>query len=124
MSAGIPLEDGDRWPWLDLVGAELARAQTAGVVVTCSALKKVYRDRLRATAGGQLAFVFLNGSEALLARRIGARAGHFMPTSLLQSQLLTLEDPTGEAGVVTVDIDNVPDAIADNALAGLKAAFA
>ncbi|WP_246750439.1 gluconokinase [Martelella lutilitoris] len=121
MSAGIPLEDADRWPWLDRVGAELARERQTGVVVTCSALKKIYRDRLRATAGQPLAFVFLNGSETLLAERIGARAGHFMPTSLLKSQLETLEDPSGEPGVVTVDIDNPLKVIADKAVAGLGA---
>ncbi|WP_246072150.1 gluconokinase [Martelella lutilitoris] len=121
MSAGIPLEDADRWPWLDLVGAELARERQTGVVVTCSALKKAYRDRLRAAAGQKLAFVFLNGSEALLTERIGARAGHFMPTTLLRSQLDTLEDPTGEPGVVTVDIDNPLKVIADKAVAGLGA---
>ncbi|MAU21461.1 MAG: gluconokinase [Martelella sp.] len=123
MSRGIPLQDEDRWPWLALIGAEIARHRRAGVVVTCSALKKAYRDRLRQTAGGSLAFVFLDGSEALLSARMGHRTGHFMPVSLLQSQLATLERPDGEPGVVVVDIDQSLEAIVEAALAGLATAF-
>jgi len=89
-------------------------------VVTCSALKVVYRERLRSAAGGKLTFVFLKGSQELLSRRMGERKGHFMPTSLLQSQLATLESPEGEAGVVTVDIDATLDRIVADAVAGLK----
>lgn len=122
MSAGIPLTDEDRWPWLDLVGAELRQGYEAGgVVISCSALKKSYRDRLRTACGGPLAFVFLEGSVELLTRRMGARKGHFMPLSLLKTQLDTLEVPTGETGVVTVNIDATPDEIVERALTGLKA---
>ncbi len=122
MSAGIPLTDEDRWPWLDLVGAELRQGYEAGgVVISCSALKKSYRDRLRTACGGPLAFVFLEGSVELLTRRMGARKGHFMPLSLLKTQLDTLEVPTGEPGVVTVNIDATPDEIVERALTGLKA---
>ncbi|KJF75360.1 gluconokinase [Agrobacterium arsenijevicii] len=122
MSEGIPLTDEDRWPWLDLIGAELHKGrENDGVVVSCSALKKIYRDRLRKAAGGSLAFVYLDGSLELLSRRMGERKGHFMPLSLLQTQLATLEVPTGEPGVVTVSIDATPEEITANALFGLKA---
>lgn len=122
MSAGTPLTDDDRWPWLDLVGAELRKGfEAGGVVISCSALKKSYRDRLRAATGGPLYFVYLEGSIELLTQRMGAREGHFMPLSLLKTQLDTLEVPTGEPGVVTVDIDATPEDIVDNALKGLKA---
>jgi gluconokinase len=122
MSEGIPLTDEDRWPWLDLIGAELHKGrENNGVVVSCSALKKTYRDRLRKAAGGSLAFVYLDGSLELLSRRMGERKGHFMPLSLLQTQLATLEVPTGEPGVVTVSIDATPEDITANALSGLQA---
>ncbi|MGV0817002.1 gluconokinase [Martelella sp. AMO21009] len=123
MARGIPLQDEDRWPWLALIGEAIATHRQRGVVITCSALKKAYRDRLRQTAGGPLAFVFLDGSEALLSARMGHRTGHFMPVSLLQSQLATLERPDGEPGVVVVDIDQSLEAIVETALAGLAAIF-
>jgi gluconokinase len=118
MSHGIPLTDEDRWPWLDLIGAEIASAvgRGEGIVVSCSALKRVYRDRLRREAGCRLFFVYLEGSHELLSRRMGERKGHFMPSSLLESQLRTLEVPTGEPGVVTVDIDDSIDGIVAAAL--------
>ena len=121
MSHGIPLNDDDRMPWLDRIGAEIAAAlgRGEGIVVSCSALKRSYRDRLRREAGGPLAFVYLEGSKELLTKRMGERKGHFMPTSLLESQLQTLEVPTGEPGVVTVDIHNSIDGIVDAAVHGL-----
>lgn len=111
MAQGIPLTDEDRLPWLDRIGEEIKTALNAsrGLVVSCSALKKSYRDRLRQAAGGRLAFVFLEGSRDLLLSRMQARQGHFMPASLLDSQLQTLEPPTGEPGVVTVAIDSALD---------------
>jgi gluconokinase len=123
MSHGIPLTDDDRMPWLDLIGAEIASAtgRGEGIVVSCSALKVTYRERLRREAGGPLYFVYLQGSKALLAARMSARKGHFMPPSLLDSQLRTLEVPTGEPGVVTVDIDDTVDNIAAAAAKGLAA---
>lgn len=123
MSKGIPLTDEDRMPWLDTIGADIAAAlsKSVGIVVSCSALKRTYRDRLRSAAGGQLYFIYLEGSRKLLTSRMGARKGHFMPPSLLESQLATLEVPTGEPGVVTVDIDNGIDAIVAAALKGLEA---
>ena len=108
MAAGIPLDDADRWPWLDAAAQTLAR----GGIVSCSALKWSYHDRLRHGAGRPVTFVFLKGSEALLAERMEARTGHFMPPSLLAmppsllaGQLATLEDPSGEPRTVTVDIN-------------------
>jgi gluconokinase len=122
MSRGVPLTDEDRWPWLDTIGQALAGSLDAGksVVVSCSALKKIYRDRLRQSARGSLTFVFLKGSRDLLMARMAARHGHFMPASLLDSQLATLEDPSGEAGVVTVGIDAAVETIVARALDGLK----
>ncbi|UWU28804.1 gluconokinase [Rhizobium sp. WSM1274] len=121
MSKGIPLTDDDRMPWLDRIGEEMKSSleKSEGIIVSCSALKRLYRDRLRAAAGGNLLFVYLEGSRALLMKRMGERKGHFMPVSLLDSQLATLEVPTGEPGVVTVDIDDTVDGIAATALEGL-----
>jgi gluconokinase len=121
MAKGIPLTDDDRWPWLDLVGSELAKARGRGesVVVSCSALKQTYRDRLRRESGGTLYFIFLTGDPKVLEQRMGARTGHFMPASLLQSQLATLESPEFEPGVVTVDIDASLDTIVDKAFDGI-----
>ncbi|MBP2447776.1 gluconokinase [Rhizobium leguminosarum] len=121
MAEGIPLTDDDRLPWLDRIGEEITTAQKAsrGLVISCSALKKTYRDRLRQAAGGRLAFVFLEGSRDLLLSRMQARKGHFMPVSLLDSQLQALEPPTGELHVVTVAIDNALDDIVALACKGL-----
>ncbi|MBD7956901.1 gluconokinase [Microbacterium sp. Sa4CUA7] len=103
MTAGIPLDDADRRPWLDTVGARLRAAERTGLVIACSALRRVYRDRIRAVEPG-VRFVHLSGSPVLLAERARERTGHFMPPALLQSQLATLE-PLGddEVGVV-VDV--------------------
>jgi gluconokinase len=122
MSKGIPLTDEDRMPWLDVIGETMKAAHDRheGIVVSCSALKRSYRDRLRAAVNGDLFFVYLHGSKELLTRRMGERKGHFMPLSLLENQLATLESPTGEPGVVTVDIDMTIDEIAKTALRDLK----
>ncbi|MGO4133773.1 gluconokinase [Rhizobium brockwellii] len=121
MSKGVPLTDEDRMPWLDRIGEDIKASleKSKGIIVSCSALKRLYRDRLRAAAGGNLFFVYLEGSRPLLMKRMGERKGHFMPVSLLDSQLATLEVPTGEPGVVTVDIDDTVDGIAATALKGL-----
>ncbi|MBY5651624.1 gluconokinase [Rhizobium leguminosarum] len=121
MSKGIPLTDDDRMPWLDRIGEDIKASpeKREGIIVSCSALKRLYRDRLRAAAGGNLFFVYLEGSRALLMKRMAERKGHFMPASLLDSQLATLEVPTGEPGVVTVDIDDTVEGIAATALEGL-----
>ena len=112
MSSGTPLVDEDRWPWLDAIGAALKAAGENGIVVTCSALKRIYRDRIRAAAGRPVAFVFLDGPRALLGARIGGRKGHFMPPSLLDSQLATLERPEPDEGALTVSIEPPPEEIA------------
>ncbi|KEQ09366.1 MAG: gluconokinase [Alphaproteobacteria bacterium] len=121
MAKGMPLTDEDRWPWLDLVGQELAASVAEGksLVLSCSSLKRIYRDRLRQAAGGHLRFVFLKGTPELLELRMGERTGHFMPLSLLHTQLATLETPEGEEGVVTVDIDATLEEIVDAAHSGL-----
>ena len=105
MRQGIPLTDADRWPWLDRIGEELKSWAGEGKsgVLTCSALKRAYRDRIRA-ARPDVRFVYVKGSEALIAARVAARHHEYMPASLLRSQFDTLEEPTlGEPGVVTVD---------------------
>ena len=104
MAAGQPLTDDDRWPWLDRVAAVLAEAQ-GPVVVGCSALRRVYRDRIRAGAGGPVRFVHLTGNADVLRARMAARTGHYMPVTLLDSQLTTLEPPGPDEGALTIDID-------------------
>lgn len=118
MAAGIPLTDEDRWPWLAAVGDELARRLTAGqdTVMACSALKRSYRDALRDRAG-DLCFAHLHGSSELLAARMAAREDHFMPVTLLQSQLATLEPLEADERGFVVDIAQSPDDIADEVVA-------
>jgi gluconokinase len=101
MRQGLPLDDDDRAGWLERLGQELM-AHPAGAVLTCSALKRAYRDRLRRAAAG-LRFVHLNLSEQQALERVASRGGHFYPPSLVASQFQTLEDPAGEAGVLVVD---------------------
>ena len=117
MSAGTPLTDEDRWPWLAAIAAWLD-AREAGGIVTCSALRRAYRDRLREGAPG-LRFVHLAGERALIAARQAARAGHFMPASLIDSQFATLEDPIGEADVIAVSVVPPPEAVVQAVLAAL-----
>ena len=114
MSAGTPLEDADRWPWLDAIGDWAHGRSGLGGVVSCSALKRSYRDRLRASAPG-VVFVHLAGDRVLIEDRMTHRQGHFMPTALLDSQFATLQ-PLGadEAGVV-VDVTGSPEEITERA---------
>ena len=115
MSAGIPLTDADRVPWLTAMSRRLAEGRARGekMVLTCSALKKSYRDLLRA-GDPDVVFVLLDGSEELLGARIGARKGHFMPPTLLRTQLATLERPVpGQEKCLIVSIDQTPEAMAD-----------
>lgn len=112
MASGLPLNDDDRWPWLDTIAAALREKSSGeGVVASCSSLKKKYRDRLRKGSGGALRFVYLNCSRQALEVRMATRKGHFMPPALLASQLATLEVPTGESGVITVNGDAAHGAI-------------
>ncbi len=106
MGAGQPLDDADRWPWLDRIAAALADpAAPRGRVVACSALKRAYRDRLRAGGGLALRFVYLEADRELMRIRVAGRRGHYMPASLVDSQFATLEPPVGEADVVTIVAD-------------------
>lgn len=117
MSAGIPLTDEDRRPWLDRLAAAIAdwSARREGVVVSCSALKRDYR-RILAGSVDDLVFVHLAGDPDILRRRMQGRRGHFMPTTLFDSQLATLEPPVDEPNVIEVDADDAPAAIVDTIL--------
>lgn len=112
MRAGQPLSDEDRWPWLEALqgwaGERLADSE--GVVLSCSALKRSYRDLLRALPGTR--FISLRGTPEELARRLEGRTGHFMPPGLLPSQLAALEDPSGEPDVLTLDLGPPAPALA------------
>jgi gluconokinase len=110
MRAGMPLTDADRRPWLDLVGAALAEAGERGVVVACSALRRAYRDRL-ARAAPATFFVHLDLTESALAARATGRTDHFMPASLLQSQLDALERLDADESGMMVDADQPTPAI-------------
>jgi gluconokinase len=117
MAAGVPLTDEDRWPWLDRVGAALAEGEPP-VVAACSALRRAYRDRLRAAAPGAV-FLHLSAEPARLAERIAAREGHFMPPSLLDSQLATLEPPGADERALRVDAEAAPEAVVAALRAGI-----
>jgi gluconokinase len=116
MAAGVPLDDDDRAPWLDAVGARLTQG---GVVVACSALRRAYRDRLR-DAAPAAQFVLLHGTRSLLASRLAARVDHFMPAALLDSQLGILELPTPGEQVRVYDIALPPAEIAADAARNLE----
>jgi gluconokinase len=110
MKQGIPLTDADRAPWLDRIGEELRSWVTAGQsgVLTCSALKRAYRDRIR-SARPDVRIVYLKGSEALIKSRVAARHHEYMPASLLKSQFAALEEPAPDEAVVTVDAVGSPE---------------
>jgi gluconokinase len=112
MSSGTPLNDEDRQGWLYAIASRIRRANDVGdgVVVSCSALKRSYRDVLRREAG-PVRFVFLRGTRDLIDARLRQRKGHFMPTSLLDSQLATLEEPSADEDVWVTDINETPDEI-------------
>jgi gluconokinase len=114
MAAGIPLTDADRAGWLATIATRIieARAAGRGLVVSCSALKRSYRDVLRA-ADPDLRFIHLSGPRALIAERLATRTGHFMPPSMLDSQLATLEQPTDDERVAVHDISGTPESIVD-----------
>lgn len=109
MRAGTPLTDDDRWPWLDRVAEVLAH--DAPVIVGCSALRRAYRDRLRAGAGGVVRFVHLVGSVDLISSRMRKRVGHYMPLTLLESQFAALEVPQPDEQALGISIDAPLDAI-------------
>ena len=113
MATGIPLTDDDRRGWLSAIAARLREAKRAriGLVVSCSALKRSYRDLLRSVGEAEVRFVYLAGSRALFAERLAQRRGHFMPPSLLESQLSILEEPSPDERAWVCDISQAPDTI-------------
>lgn len=118
MAAGIPLTDDDRWPWLGLIAdwIDVRRADGGHGIVTCSALKRVYRDLL---ARPDVVFVHLASDRSVISGRLGGREGHFMPASLLDSQLATLEPLQPDENGFVVDGTGAPEAEADEILARL-----
>jgi gluconokinase len=118
MAAGTPLNDDDRWPWLDVLRARLGAAVAGGegLVLACSALKASYRTRL-GEGDPALAFLFLDGDRDLIAARLAARKGHYMPPALLDSQLATLEPPRD---ALRVAVDAAPERVLAVALAQLQ----
>lgn len=110
MSAGIPLDDDDRWPWLEHIAEWISQHHLANRpgVVTCSALKRAYRDRLSRNGGLPVIFAYLSGSKAEITARLAARHGHFMPTALLASQFATLQPPEPDEATITVRISSSP----------------
>lgn len=121
MHAGIPLTDDDRWPWLQAIADAIDRKAAAGtpVVIACSALKRAYRDVL-VHGRDDVRFVYLKGSRDLIAERLVRRSDHFMPTSLLDSQFATLEEPTPDEHAVVADIDAPVDDIVGAIVARLS----
>ena len=123
MRLGRPLTDTDRAPWLQAVAGEIARTTVngRGMVVACSALKRAYRDRLRVAAPG-LRLVHLAGLPGLIRRRLEARTGHFMPVTLLDNQLATLEPPEADERPLVIDLALPPDEIVERIVAALPPA--
>jgi beta-N-acetylhexosaminidase len=118
MAAGIPLTDGDRWPWLATVGTELATAGAGGLVLACSALRRSYRDAIRDKAPDAV-FLHLHGSKDVLGARLEGRSGHFMPAALFDSQLATLEPLDADEAGFVIDISAPVDHIVTRSLAVL-----
>jgi gluconokinase len=110
MSAGIPLTDAEREPWLRSIAAWLAERATTGAVVTCSALRRRYRDTIRSSAG-DVWFLYCHGSFALISARIAHRSQHFMPSSLLESQFASLEPPGPDERAVYEAVSQPPEQI-------------
>jgi carbohydrate kinase (thermoresistant glucokinase family) len=122
MSAGTPLTDEDRWPWLRIIAGKIAAWRQNGMegIVTCSSLRRSYRGVLRAGHDDVL-FVYLKGSRALLLDRMQHRTRHFMPASLLDTQLATLEEPGADEAAVTIEMGPPPDEVVTNVLKALAA---
>ncbi|SFB51216.1 gluconokinase [Amycolatopsis marina] len=119
MTTGTALTDADRWPWLRAIAGWIGEHAETGGVVTCSALKREYRDVLR--EGGPAWFLHLHGDRALIAKRMETRSGHFMPVSLLESQLADLQPLGTDEDGLTVDLALGPDEIVRTALDALRA---
>lgn len=118
MSAGEPLNDDDRHPWLEAIGEWLAQRRDSGGVISCSALKHRYRDQLRGHCP-QVWFLHLTGTREVIGRRQASRPGHFMPASLLDSQFATLEPLTADESGSAVDVEQSIDEIVEAAVAAL-----
>jgi gluconokinase len=118
MRGGEPLSDDDRWPWLDRIAAAavVSIADNGVAVAACSALRKAYRDRLRAAIGAPVRFVLLENSREALLAQLNGRAGHFMPPALLDSQLATLERPVVGEDVLTLNTVHAPAKLRELAL--------
>ena len=123
MAAGVALSDADRQGWLQALARRIAAARAGGLglVLSCSALKRAYRDVLRQGAP-DLHLVHLQGERELLAQRMAARTGHYMPPSLLESQLATLEPPDAQEKAQTFDVRSDPEQIVAAVITGLKLA--
>lgn len=121
MAAGSALNDEDRRPWLEIIGRRLAESREEGkpIVLACSALKRSYRDLIRAHEPSTL-FIHLSGGKSLIGERMAARSHEFMPPSLLTSQLATLEEPGNDEHVLTADIAQTPQQIIDGLMAALR----
>jgi gluconokinase len=124
MSSGQPLTDEDRWPWLRAIAAFIGEHRAAGTtcVVTCSALKRVYRDIVTDHQRADVRLAHLVGDFDLIAARLAARKGHFMPSALLKSQFDALEPPGADERAITVSIDATPQEIAARVVAQLARA--
>jgi gluconokinase len=125
MHDGIPLTDEDRWPWLQAIAGAIDRHAASGtqMVIACSALKRAYRDIL-VHGRNDVKIVYLKGSRDLIASRLSQRKWHFMPSSLLDSQFATLEEPAADEHVVRVAIDAPVDAIVEDIIAELASIVA
>ena len=119
MSAGEALTDEDRWPWLDTFASNIS-ARDGIVVGACSSLKRSYRDFITDRAGEPVLFIYLDGSRELITNRMSERTGHFMPTSLLDSQFATLEVPAEDENAIAVDISGTQDEIIANTVKQVK----
>ena len=121
MKSGVPLNDEDRWPWLRAIAAAIdeMRAQGRSAVVACSALKRAYRDVLIGYRP-DVVLVYLRGDKALIAARMAARKGHFMPPALLDSQFATLEEPGDDERPIVVSVAGTPEEAVAEAVARLK----
>jgi carbohydrate kinase (thermoresistant glucokinase family) len=120
MRSGTPLDDADRWPWLEAIAAQIDRwrAQRQRGVITCSALKRRYRAVIIG-ARDDVRLVYLDGSPELIAQRLASRTGHFFPPALLQSQFADLEPPLSEENAITVSVGDPPAVIVDRIVAVL-----
>jgi gluconokinase len=122
MRGGTPLTDADRWPWLDRLGAAARQVVTHSnaVVLACSALKRAYRDRLETAFEGPLRLILLDGDRTELARRLQARLEHYMPATLLDSQLATLQRLFPDEHALILHAAAAPEMLCSTALAWLS----